>query len=397
MSRRPASDLLAQGLRQHQAGRLEAAGRLYRQVLAREPGNANALNLLGLVAHRSGRTDDALDLLRQAVARHPASALFLRNLASVQQAAGALADAIASFRRAHDLAPEDAGILNDLGTALNAARQTSAAADAFRRAAALAPEAAAIHYNLGNAELKRGHREAAVRAFRRAVAADPELHRARHILDALTGRQSDRPPDDYVRHLFDDYAERFESDLVETLGYRVPSLLRQALERLPDASRRFAAALDLGCGTGLSGAAFRDIVDRLRGVDLSPGMIAKADGRGIYDALVTAPIVDMLEADDDRYDLILATDVLVYIGDLAALFAALPARCADGALFLFSTESAEGDSFVLRDSGRFAHAPAYVRRLAAAQGFGLLFSQPVDIRQGPDGPVAGEVYILRKE
>ena len=51
----------------------------------------------------------------------------------------------------------------------------------------------------------------------------------------------------------------------------------------------FGAMLDLGCGTGLGGAAFRPFVDRLVGVDLSPAMIAQAAAKGLYDRL-TPPI-----------------------------------------------------------------------------------------------------------
>ena len=49
--------------------------------------------------------------------------------------------------------------------------------------------------------------------------------------------------------------------------------------RAAGGSMRFGAMLDLGCGTGLAGAAFRPQVDRLTGVDLSPAMIAQARAR----------------------------------------------------------------------------------------------------------------------
>ena len=83
----------------------------------------------------------------------------------------------------------------------------------------------------------------------------------------------------------------------------------------------FAHALDLGCGTGLAGVAFRDCVERLEGIDLSPGMVAEARAKGIYDALHVGEVVAHLKAATDRqFDLILAADVLVYVGDLAPLF-----------------------------------------------------------------------------
>lgn len=387
---------LSRALALHQDGKLQQAQRLYRQVLAREPDNANALNLLGLIEHQQGRHDTAVTLIERAVRRNPNSTVFLRNLALAQQAAGQTEEAIASFQRAHDLDPGDAEILNDLGTVLNATGRIDAAADAFRRAAARAPDAGTILYNLGNAELKRGQKDAARRALERALSADPGLERARHILDAMTGRQTAAPPDDYVRHLFEDYAGRFDEDLVGNLGYRVPELLRQALDRLADAPRRFDRALDLGCGTGLSGAAFRDLCDELTGIDLSPSMIDRARQRGVYDLLFETSIADMLAADSHRFGFVLATDVLVYVGDLAPLFTSLPERCSEGALFLLSVETADGSGFVLRDSGRYAHAPAYIAEMATGNGFEVLVREAVDIRKGEDGPVAGEIYVLRR-
>jgi len=393
-------------LQHHQAGRHKAAERIYRQVLERDPGNANALNLLGLVAHQAGRHAEAAGLLAQAVTRQPGSALFQRNYASVQQAAGDLAAAVAAYRTAHRLAPDDAGILNDLGTALNALGQVDEAADAFARAVAAAPAEALFQYNLGNARLKQGRKDEAIAALRRALTADPELARARHVLTALTGGASQRPPDDYVRALFDDYAQRFEHDLVENLGYRVPEALRAAvIEAVPgagDAAPHFHSALDLGCGTGLSGAAFRDLTSRLTGVDLSPQMLAKAAQRRIYDDLVTCPIAEYWRVCRDRFDLFIAADVFIYVGDLRVTFAGVGKHATEGAVFAFSTELLTDDEAAdfgsgvrLRESGRYAHAPGYIADLTQRTGFELLSRRPLALRQGETGPVAGELYVLR--
>jgi len=389
------ADALATALQHHQAGRYEAAARIYRRVLKRQPGNANALNLLGLLAHQEGRHGEAERLIGRAVARLPTSALFRRNLAAVQQANGDLAAAAQSYAEAGELAPADAEILNDRGTVLIALGRFSDAVTCFQRATALAPGSAVIQYNLGNALLKRGDHDRAVEAFRQAVASDSDMMRAQHMLNALTGAHSDRPPDDYVRHLFDDYAARFDTDLVDNLDYRVPEKLRTLLLSVRPAPH-FAAALDLGCGTGLSGAAFRDLTDDLTGVDLSPGMIAKAAERDIYDMLAVAPLAEFWRDCDRTFDLFLATDVFIYVGDLEATFAEVIRHARDGAVFAFSTERCPGDGFRLQPSGRYAHETAYIDGLAAAHGFAVLARQAIDIRKGDDGPVLGDAVILTK-
>ena len=76
-------------------------------------------------------------------------------------------------------------------------------------------------------------------------------------------------PQAYVARLFDDYAPRFDAHLIESLAYRAPALIADALDSAAP-GRRFAHALDIGCGTGLMGQAVRGRVDHLTGVDLSP-------------------------------------------------------------------------------------------------------------------------------
>ena len=103
----------------------------------------------------------------------------------------------------------------------------------------------------------------------------------------------------YVRTLFDQYAADFEAALVERLAYRGPALLRAAVERTlrpPTGTLRFAAMLDLGCGTGLAGETFRPNVGHLTGVDLSPAMVARAKSKDLYDRLATADLTDFLVA-----------------------------------------------------------------------------------------------------
>ena len=122
-------------------------------------------------------------------------------------------------------------------------------------------------------------------------------------------------PADYVRTLFDDYAPRFDRALVERLGYDAPERLAASLGTLGE--RRFAHALDLGCGTGLMGAAIRSRVDRLTGFDLSQGMLKRAAARGVYARLAAGDVVARMEtAPENGVDLVLAADLVPYIGAL---------------------------------------------------------------------------------
>src|SRR3954468_4496267 len=168
----------------------------------------------------------------------------------------------------------------------------AAAADLYAQAVELAPGFASAWFALGETREALGDREGARAAFERARAADPEdRHGAALHLARLGGADpATQALHGYVRTLFDQYAPRFDRAL-EDLKYAAPDMLRDAVAQH---GARFGTMLDLGCGTGLAGAAFRPHVDWLVGIDLSPNMIEQTRRKGIYDRLVVGDIAEFL-------------------------------------------------------------------------------------------------------
>jgi predicted TPR repeat methyltransferase len=151
--------------------------------------------------------------------------------------------------------------------------------------------------------------------------------------------------------------------------------------------------LDLGCGTGLTGAVFRARAACLDGLDLSPAMIEKARAKGLYDQLSVGDIETALAAPGPLYDLIVAADTLVYLGDLASLFRNVRARLEPHGYFLFTVEAGLED-FALGPKRRWRHGEAYLRRIAGDAGFevaGLVEASP---RTEAQQPVAGFAVAL---
>ncbi len=257
------------------------------------------------------------------------------------------------------------------------------AADMFKQAAERAPGWAPAWFALGEARERLGDIEGAAEAFRATLKADHSDALGAAPRLALVGR-GDEPsalPEAYVARLFDDYAPRFDAHLTEALDYRAPALIAEALE-LAAPGRRFASALDIGCGTGLMGEAVRDRVDHLTGVDLSPGMIARARERALYDALFAAEATSFLQGSPrGAFDCILAADALCYFGDLRPIFDACGRALADGGLLAFSIETFEDDGYRLRGTMRFAHARAYVEAVARKAGFRLMLMRAASTRR----------------
>jgi predicted TPR repeat methyltransferase len=273
-----------------------------------------------------------------------------------------------------------------------------AAAEIFEQALERAPHWAAAWFALGEAREKLGDADGAADAFRATLAADPSDAQGAAARLALIGR-GEAPrilPQAYVARLFDDYAPRFDAHLTSSLAYRAPALIADALDSAAP-GRRFAHALDIGCGTGLMGQAVRGRVDHLTGVDLSPGMIAKARERGLYDALEVGDATAFLNRQpQSAFDLILAADSLVYMGDLEPVFAATAMALNSGGLIAFSLESWESDGFRLGASMRFAHGRAYVERTAAAVGLRPIRVEDASTRREAGREAPGLVCVFAR-
>jgi predicted TPR repeat methyltransferase len=275
----------------------------------------------------------------------------------------------------------------------------STAAEVLEQALERAPDWAAAWFALGEARERLGAIDAAAQAFRATLRSDPADAQGAMARLALIGR-AEAPlslPPAYVARLFDQYAPRFEAHLTGSLGYRAPALIAEALSAVAP-GRRFASALDIGCGDGLMAEALRDRVDHLTGVDLSPAMIAKARERGVYDALVVGDGIALLRRQPRAaFDLIVAADSLVYVGDLAPLFAAVAdALTADG-LVAFSVESSEGEGFGLAASMRFAHSRAYVEATARGAALSPLLIQPESTRRERGRNAPGLICVLERK
>jgi tetratricopeptide (TPR) repeat protein len=166
-------EMFAEGLRCHQAGRLDEAERLYRKILAADPRHADSLHLLGVIASQMRRHDLAAELIGRAIAVQPSTASYHFNLGNVLRQQGRPADACACYRRALDLEPGLAEAANNLGLALKDMDRLPEAADSYRRALALQPGHADAHNNLGNVLKELGRMGEAVACYRQAIVADP--------------------------------------------------------------------------------------------------------------------------------------------------------------------------------------------------------------------------------
>jgi len=398
-------DLLRVAREHHETGRLPQAEAIYRHILRVQPDHPDALHLLGAMAHQMGDNALAVELIARAIAAHPSAPVYHSNLGSAYRALGRLDEAVARYRQALALKPDYADAHYNLGVTLNDQGDLAEAAACFRRAIALQPDHVSAHHNLGVVCKARGEPDEALACLRRVVALQPDHGIAQHLLASMTGADSERAPDQYVIHVFDDCADDFDSHLVERLGYDAPEQLAAYLRQLSQPPVAGWDVLDLGCGTGLAGAAMAPYARRLVGVDLSAGMLAKARARNLYQRLEQRELLSMMRGEPpSSYDVITATDVFIYVGKLDDVVREAHRLLRRDGLFAFSVEALEapspgdgGSGYRLAPSGRYAHSTSHLDQLAAAHGFhshGLLRTR---LRLEDGKPVQGWLVVWRNQ
>ncbi|HEX7379880.1 MAG TPA: tetratricopeptide repeat protein [Pirellulales bacterium] len=189
--------------RQHQAGNVEQAVGLYRQVLLKEPNNAQAWYLMGAAFAQLGQHDDARASLRQATGVNPWHIEAHNHLGVVLAQQALLDEAIGSFRRALELRPDHLEALNNLGLALLRQDKPSEAIAIFQRALAIKPDDDKARHNLNRALREQGHFEELLTSQRQAVGQYPQSAQAHNDLGLTL----------YEQGRFDEAAAAFQSAL----------------------------------------------------------------------------------------------------------------------------------------------------------------------------------------
>lgn len=363
-------------------------------ILAR--GNATAKALLGRSLLQLGRVADAVPCLDEALGSLPHAMQVRLDLVAALDAAAQPEAAESVLAAGIALEPGSAGLRSAaLLRSIRAKDFTSAIAMATAARHDAALDACGFGL-LGHALSSLGRHEEAADAYEEALKLAPEDSYVRHLV-ASAGRcdAGERAPPDYVRILFDGYAERFDQHLVH-LGYRGPGLVRRVLSRQGPAT---GPVLDLGCGTGLLALACKDLAPQdWIGVDLSPRMLDVARSRALYAELHEADLFAFLAGDTRTYPLILAADVLCYFGVLTPLLKAVQPRLRPGGRLVVTVERLPAGMGAARlgHKGRYAHAEAHVVAAARDSGLKVTSLDEEMLRLDDLAPVPGLLAVLER-
>ena len=319
------------------------------------------------------------------------------NIAKIQHDFNNFEEALGQYDRALQLKPDFAEAWSNKAITLQKLNRYNEASAHHDKAIQIRPDMAKLYLARGMLHRDLGNTAQAIQDMEFAISHNTEsLEYAQFVLAALQGGQTPKQmPKDVAADIFDKYAEGFEHSLLDALKYRSPNILYSLIK---DSLGRNLGILDLGCGTGLMGELLKPHASELTGVDLSIKMLEIAESKGIYDKLLQADANDFLSTCEHRFDLVVSTDVFVYIGDLSDIFTNLQRLVRKKGRFCFTVEKLElGNYYLSPKTLRYSHSKEYLQTLAGNHDFNIEILTTEVIRQESEIDVPGYYVVLEKK
>ncbi len=408
----------------------EAAIAQLEPLIQRNPDFISALNLLGNLYLKTDKPEKALLILDHHAHLQPEHAEANHSLAQALLLTNHLPEAITFYEKTLMINPKHPEVNQNLAHAYMTIGDHHKALNYYFRQLEIQPlmesyynigvlmmyqerNKEALHYlheavrldattlagylNLGAIYLKLQDYPKAIENYKIALTLNPENKELNYIIDALSeANLSERAPNDYLQNLFNQYAHYYDKHLTHYLKYEVPEQLEKLVFNEVGDTRMHWRVLDLGCGTGLSGLAFKKYADTLIGIDISEKMLEVAKKKNIYDELRAEDIETAVLA-YENIDLIIAADVFSYIGNLDTIFKNSYAALAPKGLFAFSVEKSAGQDFVLQKTLRYAHTEKYVKKLAQKNNFSVKCLKQTILRKQQKQMIEGYLFLLSRD
>ncbi len=400
----------------------------FNQALKLNPNSSTVYNSLGLNYYKQSLWTDAKQYLQKAIRLNPISWESHFNLANTLTNLECHIEALSHYQAAYKLQPQNNHILHNLtfsyvangeflaalpylkelsntdpnvwpylAQAYTIAGLLLPAINAYLNALKFLPNQEAWYHNLAILYLRNEDHQHAKHYFALAVQLNPTNITAKHMLAALSGHQPTNIPQTFVQDLFAQYADHYNQHMKSTLNYQLPGTMRAFFGKHIQLQKTLNV-LDLGCGTGLSGIAFKDLAKNIIGVDLSLAMLKQAQDLKVYDYLLQANINCSIPGEYKNYfQLIISVEVLSYIGALESLFINVSNTLCTHGWFLFSIEEIINHDYSLQPSGRFAYNNNYIIKCANNSNLTILASETTPLREHLNKSLFGKIYLCQKK
>jgi predicted TPR repeat methyltransferase len=362
------NEILLQAANCYDAGQNFIAEQICIKVLNINPKEDRALYILGHISFNLGKIDEGIKLINLAMKLNPSKAVEATySIGNLYLNSNKIDEALEYYYKAIKIDPKHA-------TSLSA---------------------------IGNCYRKRGEYVQAKSYYEKACKSNPKDIESKFILSSLNGVAFDEVPEFCVKDLFNPYAKKFEFHLKVKLGYNAPEIIARELKKIYSNQNlsKDLAILDLGCGTGLGAKTLIDqeITGEFIGVDLSENMLSVARQKNIYSHLILSDINKFLSTCQGNYDLMIAFDVIVYLGKIDKLFYHSRRLLKKDGLLAFTLEENFNDKdYNLQPANlRYSHSMNYIERLSKINGFTILVNEAVILRKEFESDIKGKILILQ--
>jgi len=420
--------IMASGIKAHSSGDLRSATESYFIVLAANPDHVYANLLIGIlffdkkkyqkaslhfsraikcnpdlaeafnyraVAFKElNRVDDAINDYSRAIALDPSLHEAHFNLGVLWAEQKCFENAIKAFRASLLLKPQDQDTLYNIAKTLSNMRLYNLAIPEYTKLLELNPCHELALINRSNAYAKLNDHSNALAGYQRVISLNPKIPEVLHLINALSGITTKKPPLGYVENLFDNYAATFERTLVDELDYQIPRVVGSIM-RKDHFAGNMISVLDLGCGTGLMGEAISDLDAFVVGVDLSQKMLKEASTNKRYQELFHCDIQQYLSSQVLDFDYFIANDVFIYVGDLEDIFSLVKKRNKRSGKFIFTVELNDTNHFILEQSGRYSHSVSYLHKILDRLEMQELYYEEVKLRKEFNSFVIGGLFVVK--
>ncbi len=365
------------------------------EYLKNNPHDTDIQHAQALALLETGKPKESITQLQNFIAKHPQHADAHYHLATAYMRLGMVDEALKNYLLHIAITPDRDSYYN-AGIILMDKNRHKEAIAYFEQAIDLDPQYLPALNNIAATYLRVGKADKAIAYYKNILQQEPDNEEISHILSALEQTEApDKPPENYVENLFDQYANHYDEHLVKHLQYKVPKNMRLLLEQEDLWPNRLLKILDLGCGTGAMGHELSYKAQTLIGVDLSQQMLDEAKQSKIYDSLHHSDILTFLPTCAD-FDVILAADVFTYIGNLQPVFKLCHRALVPGGLLCFSTEQTHEENFTLQTNVRYAHNKIYLQEQLQDAGFTVISINNTVLRQQFKKDVAGLLVLAQR-
>lgn len=381
-----------------QSGSVTQAKEICEDILVEEEQSFDTHNLLGLCQYQLEEFDSSIISIQRAIELNPndlnSDSYF--KLGNCYKHNSDSKNALIYFKKAVKGNHDCHLCYHNIADSYNKLNKFELCIFNLQKAIKLCPDSSDSLFLMAQCYRKMKNEKKMLEYVHRTLEKLPEHPGANHFLASLNEETSSKYSAEYAEDLFDRYAGHFEEHLISSLKYKVPFIIKEKLQSLNPP--RESQILDLGCGTGLVGKTIVDLFPHLVGVDISTNMIEETRKKDIYSALHINDIDDFLLKNIQNFDLIIAADVFIYIGEIQNIFSSVRKCLNSDGYFIFTIElSSEIDveDYQLAKCGRFSHTMKYVESLCKETGFAIVEKEEIILREENRTGQKGAIFTLK--